>query len=525
MAELPHERHQTTTRRDWLRGGAAGVVAAAGVWAGSGCTSWLPARNLARPLESLPDQLQPPTAPRELRGAWVATVANIDWPSRKALSAEEQRAEMTAQLDMAASLRLNALLLQVRPSADALYVPGLEPWTEYLTGTQGEHPGWDPLAEWVAGAHRRGMELHAWLNPYRARAAPATSNASPDHLSLRRPDLVKTYGNLQWMDPGEPDAQSQTLAVCADLLRRYDIDGLHIDDYFYPYPIKDAQGQDIPFPDDSSFARLGAGQGLADWRRGNVDGLVQRMQQVARLERPGAAFTISPFGIGKPALRPPGISGFSQFDQLYADVERWLEAGWCDALVPQLYWPVAQVAQAFPVLLDYWLAQPRLAGRGIWAGLYTSRLAQREGERGWLPQEIIDQIALTRQRPAAGGHVHFSMVALLQNRLGIADALRAGAYAEHALPPAMAWLDDLPVAAPRVSAWALGDSLELGLTHFDGRATRHAVWARVGGAWRFFVVSASPGLLRLPSACDLVVVSSVTRTGVESVRLAFSLGS
>ncbi|MFN9448387.1 MAG: glycoside hydrolase family 10 protein [Rubrivivax sp.] len=511
------------SRRRWLAAGAAGGAAA---WLG-GCAGpaagWLPPANQAQPLERLPDHLMPPEAPRELRGAWVATVANIDWPSQKGLPAQQQRAEMNAMLETAAALRLNSLLLQVRPSADALYVPGLEPWTEYLTGTQGDDPGWDPLAEWVAGAHRRGIELHAWLNPYRAKAAPATSLPSAQHVSQRRPDLVKTYGTLQWMDPGEPDAQAQTLAVCADVLRRYDIDGLHIDDYFYPYPAKDAQGQDIAFPDEPSYQRLGRGQNLADWRRSNVDALVQQMQRVVRAERPSAAFTISPFGLGKPSLRPPGITGFSQFDQLYADVERWQEQGWCDALVPQLYWPIAQAAQAFPVLLDYWLAQPRRPGRGIWAGLYTSRLAMREGERGWVAQEILDQIAQVRQRADASGHVHFSMVALRQNRLGLADALRAGPYAEDALPPAMPWLDALPVAAPRVSAWRQGGDTRLALTHFDARATRHALWALRQGRWRFQVVPAANPVLTLPAGTELVVASSVTRTGMESLRRAWAL--
>ncbi|MFY8089297.1 MAG: hypothetical protein ACOVOG_18900, partial [Rubrivivax sp.] len=216
-------------------------------------------------------------------------------------------------------------------------------------------------------------------------------------------------------------------------------------------------------------------------------------------------------------------TGFSQFDQLYADVERWQEQGWCDALVPQLYWPIAQAAQAFPVLLDYWLAQPRRPGRGIWAGLYTSRLAMREGERGWVAQEILDQIAQVRQRADASGHVHFSMVALRQNRLGLADALRAGPYAEDALPPAMPWLDALPVAAPRVSAWRQGGDTRLALTHFDARATRHALWALRQGRWRFQVVPAANPVLTLPAGTELVVASSVTRTGMESLRRAWAL--
>ncbi len=497
-----------------MAGGAAAALA--------GCSTWLPLVNVAQPLEGLPDDRQPPAAPRELRGAWVATVANIDWPSRKALDVSAQRAEMEAMLDAAAALRLNALMLQVRPSADALYPSDLEPWTEYLTGTQGQDPGWDPLAEWIAGAHRRGIDLHAWLNPYRAKAAPATSTPAPQHVSQRRPDLAKTYGNLQWMNPGEPDAAAQTLAVCADVLRRYAIDGLHIDDYFYPYPIKDAQQQDLPFPDQPSYARLGEGLPLADWRRRNVDQLVQAMHATVRQVRPDAQFSVSPFGIGKPTLRPPGITGFSQYDLLYADVERWLQEGWMDALVPQLYWAIAQTAQAYPVLLDYWLAQPRLPGRHIWAGLYTSRLPAREGDGGWAGEEILNQIALTRQRPEAGGHVHFSMVALLNNRARVADALRAGPYAEAALPPASPWLDAVPPAAPRLAAARLRDGrLSVGLAHADVRVSRHSLWAAVDGRWQFAVVPAGPAAVTLPAACTAVVAASVTRSGMESTRQAY----
>lgn len=504
-----------SSRRGWLAGTAAALASAAV----GGCTSWAPLDNVLDAVDELPDP--PPPAPRELRGAWVATVANIDWPSRRGLDRDAQRAEMVAQLDTAVALRLNALLLQVRPSADALYPSPLEPWTEYLTGTQDADPGWDPLAEWLEGAHRRGLELHAWLNPYRARAAPATSPPAARHISQRRPDLVRTYGNLEWMDPGEPDAAAETLAVCEDLLRRYDLDGLHIDDYFYPYPQKDGQGQDLPFPDADSHRRFGDGLPLPDWRRRNVDTLVQRMQARVRQARPGTLFSISPFGIGKPALRPPGIAGFSQYDQLYADVERWLEQGWCDALVPQLYWPIAQTAQAFPVLLDYWLAQPRPAACAIWAGLYTSRLPARDGDRGWEPQELLDQIARVRERPAAGGHVHFSMVALARNRRGIADALRDGPYATPALPPAMPGLDPLPVAAPRATAWREGGgALVVALAHADPRATRHALWAQTDGRWQFQVVPAAAGTLRLPPTCQALVVSSVTRSGVESRRQA-----
>jgi uncharacterized lipoprotein YddW (UPF0748 family) len=277
----------------------------------------------------------------------VATVANIDWPSRPGLPAAAQQAEALALLDRARAIGLNAIVLQVRPAADALYVSALEPWSEVLSGTQGRppEPPYDPLAFWVDEAHRRGLQLHAWFNPYRARHGRARGALAAMHIATRRPELVRRYDGLLWLDPGEPDAAAHTLAVVADVLRRYDIDGVHIDDYFYPYPAADQ-----PFPDDAPWLRyLKAGGTLArdDWRRDHVDRLVLALWQTVRTTRPQALLGISPFGLGRPEWRPPGIEGFSQYHRLYADVERWLAEGWLDYLAPQLYWPIARPAQSF----------------------------------------------------------------------------------------------------------------------------------------------------------------------------------
>jgi len=390
----------------------------------------------------------PPAKPpaREFRAAWVATVANIDWPSRKALSSAEQIVEIHALLDRAAALGLNTIILQVRTSADALYPSALEPWSEYLSGTQGQapEPFYDPLATWVSEAHARGLELHAWFNPYRARQSQARSAATAGHLSQTRPDWVKRYGDQLWIDPGEPAAAAHTLAVVRDVLQRYDVDGIHIDDYFYPYPVQDGNKQELDFPDEPSWQRHGQASGLsrADWRRDNVDRLVQQLYQLVReAGKPWVKLGISPFGLPRPDLRPAGIAGFSQYDKLYADVERWLREGWLDYLAPQLYWPRAQTAQAFEVLLDYWHGQNPL-GRHIYPGLFTSRITDKADS--WPVDEILGQIALTRARAPGSGHAHFSMVALAQNRRGLADALLAGPYAEPALPPVMPWLAPRP---------------------------------------------------------------------------------
>ena len=471
--------------------------------------------------DGVPAEMAPP-APREFRGAWVATVANIDWPSRPGLPSAQQQAEMRAILDRARDIGLNALVLQVRPAADALFVSALEPWSEVLSGAQGQppQPPWDPLAGWIEGAHARGIELHAWFNPYRARASSARSTPSPRHLSQARPDLVRRYGDQWWIDPGEPDAAAHTLRVVSDVLARYDVDGVHIDDYFYPYPVAAPNGAgDQPFPDDASYARhLTTGGTLArsDWRRDNVDRLVQALHETVLRLRPGVRFGISPFGLGRPDLRPPGIEGFSQYDRLYADVERWVEQGWFDHLVPQLYWPIDRTAQAFPVLLEYWRGRVA-ADRHLWPGLFTSSIGT--GPRGWKADEVLAQVEATR-RGGAGGHLHFSMVALMQDRDGIAARLQSGPYRTRALAPASPWLAGRAPAAPAVTRE--GDALRLAPGPGEPVFV-WAVWRRQLGQWAFDIQPAADA--RVPLARpgeprpDAVVVSAVGRRGHEGPRV------
>ena len=547
----------------------------------------------------------PPLEPREFRAAWVATVANIDWPSAPGLTPEQQRREAVAMLGQAQATGLNALILQVRPAGDALYPSTLEPWSEFLTGAQGRapEPVWDPLAFWVREAHLRGLELHVWFNPYRARPATAKNAqvaplAAP-HLGVLRPELVKRYGELLWMDPGEPDAAAHTLAVVADVVRRYDVDGVHIDDYFYPYPVV-VDGVEQPFPDDESYARyrLGGG-GLArdDWRRANVDNLVQKMHRTVQAIKPWVRFGISPFGVGRPDRRPPGIVGFSQYDKLFADVERWLENGWLDYLAPQLYWQIDRPGLQFPVLLDYWVGR-NTARRHVWPGLFTSLITKGEpgtvlGNRAWLAREVLDQVARVRSRdgaapaallglrsspglppasgalgsaepaaaatpmtptpsaatapapataaataaatapatapqtgnPGASGHIHFSMVALMQDRDGIATLLKFGPYAQAALVPATPWLMAPVPAAPRLR-WVdlpTGRRVVLDLGG-DPAAQRLAVWRRVGGQWRLAVLPASQTVLD-PAGADAVVVSAIGRNGQLSPRASLRVAA
>ena len=465
---------------------------------------------------------EPPPAPREFRGVWVATVNNTDWPSERGLTAAQQCAEIAAILDRAQATGLNAIIFQVRPAADALYPSELEPWSEYLTGTQGKAPGYDPLTAWVEEAHRRGLELHAWFNPYRARHAEAKSPLADNHVNLTNPDVVKRYGELLWMDPGESFAAERTLAVIRDVVRRYDVDGVHIDDYFYPYPIqkplppdatKDAPREEIDFPDEPSWQRYVAGGGKlsrAGWRRDNVDRLVQRIYAAVHAEKPWVKFGISPFGIARPDRRTPTITGFSQFDKLYADAELWFERGWCDYFTPQLYWPIDQKGQSYPVLIDYWTAQNK-AGRHLWPGLFTSRID--DTDKSWASSEILAQVALTRTRAGATGHVHFSAIALQQDRKAIATHL-AALYAAPALVPASPWLKLPTPAAPKL----VRDGDRVKVEGLDPHVVRLAIWRHEDGAWRFSVQPAAQTTL---PAGEALVVSAVNRAGVESPRVAF----
>lgn len=517
-------------RRDALTVGA--VAAAAPLAMLNACSTALPqAEPLLRDAPALAEAA--PAAPREFRAAWVATVANIDWPSRKGLTSAQQQAEMHAMLDHAAALGLNAIILQVRTSADALYASALEPWSEYLTGTQGQapEPPYDPLALWIAEAHRRGLELHAWFNPFRARQSKSQSRPSSQHVSVAHPEWVKTYGDQLWIDPGEPAAADHTLAVFADVLQRYDVDGIHIDDYFYPYPITqgDNPKMEVDFPDQPAWQRyLDAGGTLVrdDWRRNNVDALIERIYRSIGQTKPWVRFGISPFGLGRPELRPQDIRGFSQYHKLYADVERWLQEGWLDYLVPQLYWAIDTREQAFGVLLDYWHSQ-NVRNRHVWAGMFTSRIAATEdgSPKAWSPGEIINQVALVRDRAPESGHVHFSMVALHTNRQGVSDKLQMLSYQNPAVVPATPWLSAEPLGPVQVRLVALSPGhAQLSLLSTAIGWMRWIVWLRYGATWKLMVVSQDKVPLAMHADGEMLnalVVSGLDRVGNESPRRGY----
>lgn len=467
---------------------------------------------------------QPPPAQREFRAAWVATVSNIDWPSKPGLSTEQQQKEMRAILDRSVELKLNAIILQVRTSCDAFYPSELEPWSEFLTGQQGKAPEplYDPLKMWIDEAHQRGLELHAWFNPYRARVPGAKTPDAPSHIANTHPDVVRKFNGWEWLDPADETAQNHSLAVFLDVVKRYDVDGVHMDDYFYPYPDY-LKGAD--FPDESLWQKYVASGGTlsrADWRRRNINGFISRLYAGIKREKPWVKFGISPFGIWKPGY-PANVKGFNQHDSLYADARLWLNAGWCDYYTPQIYWRVSAANQPYADVLAWWIGQ-NWRQRHIWPGNYTSRVGG--SPINWEVQDILDQIAVTREQEGASGNVHFSMKVLMQNRQDLSDTLKAGPYAKPALVPASPWLDHEPPSAPHVKLHGekgSGNVMASWQPKGGESVWLWAVYARHGQTWTLQVLPAHQMqcILTDDSALgrlEAIAVAAIDRCGNESPR-------
>lgn len=468
-----------------------------------------------------------PPVPREFRGVWIATVDNIDWPSKPGLSVDSQKTELLALLDHAARLRLNAVIFQVRPAADALYKSSLEPWSVYLTGQSGRAPSpeWDPLAFAITESHRRGLELHAWFNPYRARYRGDRGTLSSTHVSRTMGSVVKRYGSYLWMDPGEPTVRAHTTRVILDVVRRYDVDGVHIDDYFYPYQERDRRGRLIPFPDDASWTKYRRGGGTLtrdNWRRRNVDLLVESLYGEIKKAKPWVKFGVSPFGIWRPGYPTP-VRGLDAYDALYADSRRWLVEGWLDYFVPQLYWAVGAPQQSYPMLLAWWADQNHL-GRHLWPGNGTFKVTTTGSQR-WPANELLQQITLTRDQPGAGGNVHFSMSSLVQSADALADRLMVGPYRGPALVPASPWLASSIPLAPAVSSSTADRRITLRVSTPNDIGPAAARWwlvrARYGDGWRTDLVDAGTPVVTLGPGDDgllpdFIVVNAVGRAGLES---------
>jgi uncharacterized lipoprotein YddW (UPF0748 family) len=432
-----------------------------------------------------------PHADREFRAAWVATVANIDWPSKPGLSTSEQQRQARAILDTAVSLHLNAVVFQVRPHCDAMYASQIEPWSSYLTGTQGKapEPYYDPLTYWVEEAHKRGIELHVWFNPYRALMSRG-GEPSEKSIVKTRPDLAKKLKDgMYWLDPSKKDVQDLSYNVVMDVVKRYDIDGVHFDDYFYPYG-------DGTFPDDDSWAeytKSGGSLSREDWRRAAVNTFIERVYKGIKKEKMYVKLGISPFGIWRPGY-PASITGFDQYNGLYADAKLWLNNGWVDYWTPQLYWPVNQIPQSFPVLMGWW-AKQNTQGRNFWPGMSIGRGRDEKGV-----DETINQIMISRGFvPDGPGQVFFSMKSLMRDSSMLTAGLKNGPYRREALVPSSPWLDNDAPDAPRLDAGVTNDTIRFSWTHENTPDVfRWVVYYQYGKTWEYTIVNKDARTASIP---------------------------
>lgn len=441
-----------------------------------------------------------PEPPREFRAAWVASVFNLDWPSRAGLSAAVQQQELLRILDTAHKLHLNAIILQVRPNGDALYNSRLEPWSAWLSGP-GSNPGYDPLAFAIAEAHRRGLELHAWFNPFRA-----TISGKPvgrNHIANRRSDLVKHAGATTILNPSSLAAQRHVLSVIMDVVQRYDIDGVHLDDYFYPYP-----------PNHN----IADGKTPAQ-RRAAIDTFVRNLYQQVKHAKPWVRVGISPFGIWQPGY-PSGVkAGVNAYEHLACDAPKWLRNGWIDYLSPQLYWRINS-DQSFPALMQWW---SRInPSRPIWPGIATARINSLE-DPGRPASEIGAQIDYSRKlaNRAGAGELFWSWKSLGSNRGGVQSELTRR-YNGYALPPPMPWSSATRPGRPTLQIHENAQGCSISWEAADNAARKWVL--QVGSRGRWFTMGIMPAQQRriqLPAriyrTLDRIAIRPIAANGLSGI--------
>ena len=471
-----------------------------------------------------------PKAEREFRAAWVASVANINWPSRPGLPVDSQKREALALLDFLKAHHFNAVIFQVRPQADALYQSSIEPWSYYLTGAQGKAPDpyYDPLQFWTEAAHDRGLEMHVWLNPYRAHH-PSGGPVSDSSIVRRKPELVlklKQEG-YYWMDPSLEGTKAHSTAVVMDLVKRYDIDGIHFDDYFYPYREYN-RGED--FPDSVSYAAYQTGGGKlsrGDWRRKAVNDFISNLYKQIRTEKQHVKFGLSPFGIWRPGY-PEGICCFDQYEVLYADAKLWLNEGWVDYFSPQLYWPIARPNTSFPVLLGWWRDE-NTKGRHLWPGINVGADTSARNVT-----EIMNQIMVDRGiTPESKGVIHWSIGQVYRNP-NMQKALINGPYKNEALIPRSPWMmskkTEMPASPSSVQTEKTGDTtLRVSWTHPDEKNIfRWVVYYTHGNTNSYRILNRNDRSVDIPASVpgrnntrvpvSKIAVTAVDRMGNESNR-------
>ena len=482
------------------------ATAVPGTAAGTPAASTGPASASALAAAGEGCELNPATPKRQLRGDWIASVVNIDWPSRPGLSVEQQQAELIRWYDEAVDRKLNAVVVQVRPTADTFWPSDLEPWSKYLTGTQGKDPGYDPLAFAVREAHARNLEFHAWFNPYRVSMDTNRAALLPSHPARQHPEWVVEYGGKLYYNPGIPEVRALVEDVILETVTRYDIDAVHFDDYFYPYPVPNSA-----FPDDDTYATYGSGYASkADWRRANVNALIRELDARIHAAKPWVKFGVSPFAVWRNASTDPEGSqttaGAQTYDDLYADTRAWVREEWVDYIAPQIYWSIGFAPADYAKLVPWWADQVRGTDVQLYIGQATYKVGTSTQSPEWSdPREMSRHLYYNRGYPEVAGDLYFSAKDVRANRLAHMDIVEAEHYSRPALIPVT---EGVPGAAPDAPHGTVARRSDAGIrVTWSGDATSYAVY-------RF------EGRPQPVSACDFAdasnLVAAVRDSGARS---------
>ncbi len=473
---------------------------------------------------------------REMRAVWIATVANIDWPSRSGLSTLDQQRELIELLDLVKEWNMNTIIFQIRPAADAFFPSELEPWTQYLTGTQGQapEPFYDPLQFAIDESRRRGIDIHLWLNPYRAEIDTARNALSDNHPIKKHPEWFVNYGRLSYFNPGLPETRDHVSRVVADLVRRYDMDAIHFDDYFYPYPLPG-----LEFPDSAAFAKHPRGFSSDEkeaWRRDNVDLIIKQLQDTIKSIKPHVEFGISPFGVWRNYDKDPRGSytraGVTNYDDLHADILKWQKKGWIDYVTPQLYWHIGMELADYAILAQWWADNTYGCPLYIGHGLY--RIGADSPNKEWRSSEEIGrQLDILRGIPNIEGSMYFSARFLRANTFGLKERLLANHYRYPALPPINNRVKQYTVEPPENPVMTVSD-LSIHLTwerseDHKGYAVykfRHGIAASIENAENLMLVTGEnsvsiPLTGKTSQEYYYYMVTALSKSNQESVPVFF----